>query len=1056
MGVLWVDSEGEIGYANRHIQMLLGRPPGEVIGMNVAGLTSFWSVEDWKNTIWQQTRASGEYTVESVWQRKAGGSCLLDASLSHMQVAGMEFVAVYLQPTAPESSKTAALGNSLPGYTGHLSIGICLVDAELRVSNGNPAFFAITGLDSSVVLGQSLPSLLMPSGDESHWEQLTTVGLRDWTGEFRNQQGQHYHLIVSAHPEIEGKAGNIRYSVTIEDVTEQVHLKRTLQQHEHSFEHLAENTPGMIYKFVISADGRASFPYASPGSRDIWEIDPALAREDATPILNLVHPDDQARFQDSVMKSAAELSPWECEARLLTPSGKLKWFHAASRPELADNGDIIWQGLLMDISHQKQIEEELTVAKLKAESAARSKADFLANMSHEIRTPMNGVIGMAELLGRTELATRQKYYVDTIRSSAEVLLTIINDILDVSKMEAGKLSLHLAVFDLRRTLDDVATLLAPRAFEKGLEVIVRYDPHAPSQVFGDGVRIRQVLTNLIGNSIKFTHKGHVLTQVEQLSREGESARLRISVTDTGIGISQDAIKRIFDKFEQADTSTSRQFGGSGLGLSISRQLVGLMGGSLEAESELNKGSTFRFELALPVRDQSLGQDVVPVDIKRLRVLSVDDHPINRELLADVFDDWGVSHAEAESGEKALAMLRGAVVEGKPFHVVILDFHMPGMDGLFLATAIRAEPELGNLAMIMLSSSSFTEAQQRILAEAGVMAQLLKPLRLFQLRAALVNLLESDRQGKLYPFYEPQENAIPQVLPQPSTTTAVVDQRAQALLAEDNEVNIEIATEMLKGLGLGVDSAVNGLEAIALVEDRHYDLIFMDCQMPEMDGFEASIRIRAMKLSPEPFIIAMTAYAMDGDRERCLASGMDDYLPKPVTFVNLSAVTEKYLKLAQERKEAMAKPLELQKMADISPSLTIPTDTRQSLSEAQHRRLPLFDLAAGLEVTGGKIDILRRAIEVCWRKMPIWLDDLKQGIQRGEAEQIGRVAHTLKGAASNIGAISIACYAERIEAEILNNSLDNVVNLYECLVVDIERLRQVTSDLNSSETPGNQL
>ena len=227
-------------------------------------------------------------------------------------------------------------------------------------------------------------------------------------------------------------------------------------------------------------------------------------------------------------------------------------------------------------------------------------------------------------------------------------------------------------------------------------------------------------------------------------------------------------------------------------------------------------------------------------------------------------------------------------------------------------------------------------------------------------------------------------------------------------------------------------------------------------MPEMDGFEASKRIRAMKLSPEPFIIAMTAYAMDGDRERCLASGMDDYLPKPVTFANLSTVTKKYLKLAQERKEAMAKPLELQKMADISPSLTIPTDTRQSLSEAQHRRLPLFDLAAGLEVTGGKMDILRRAIEVCWRKMPIWLDDLKQGIQRGEAEQIGRVAHTLKGAASNIGAISIACYAERIEAEIQNNSLDNVVNLYECLVVDIERLRQVTSDLNSSETSGKEL
>jgi signal transduction histidine kinase/DNA-binding response OmpR family regulator/HPt (histidine-containing phosphotransfer) domain-containing protein len=826
---------------------------------------------------------------------------------------------------------------------------------------------------------------------------------------FRNSQGHTYHLIISSRAEANKTP---HFLVIVQDVSERVQLKRLLDQHEHSFEHLARNTPGMIYKFTISPDGHAAFPYASPGSQDIWEIDPAEVRTDATPIIKLVHPEDLEGFQGSVMKSAAELSAWEYEGRMITPSGKLKWFHAASRPELAENGDIVWQGLLMDVTHQKAIEEELKSAKLKAESAARSKADFLANMSHEIRTPMNGVIGMAELLANTELASRQKHYVDTIRSSAEVLLTIINDILDISKMEAGKLLIHPAVFDLRRTLDDVATLLAPRAFDKGIEVIVRYAPGAPQRINGDAVRIRQVLTNLIGNAIKFTAAGHVLVQVKEVAREGNVSQIKFSVTDTGIGISPDALPRLFQNFEQEDSSTSRKFGGTGLGLAISRQLVELMGGKLEVTSKLDHGSTFSYTLTLEVADQDFDQEVAPIDLTGLRILAVDDHPVNREVLSDMFNAWGLQHDEVESGEEALKALRQAVVDKRPYDVALLDFQMPGMDGIFLATAIHAEPEINDVIMLMLSSASFNDNQQRELAMAGVAGQLLKPLRQFELREVLGNAVNA-RGGDLTEAVKTapiEKKSLPAFMP-PAQTSAL-----RVLLAEDNEVNIEIARDMLTNLGFSIDCALNGVEAVSMAKKNSYDIIFMDCQMPEMDGFDATKAIRKSVAESPPIIIAMTAHAMAGDRERCLDCGMDDYLAKPVTFMELSRVTGKYAEIIAQRKTASATP------------------AKQSY--------PLFDLQAALAVTGGNRDVLRKATAIWWRKMPDWLTELKTGFQRGDVRQIQQVAHTMRGAAANIGAISISKAAEHMETQVTTENLRDMAHSFDHLVLDIERLRSV--------------
>lgn len=1019
-GVLWVDHEGGIGYANGRVSSLLGWTAEGLVGQNITQLASFWSITDWKDTIWEKSAAGPIEGVEGSWKtNREGESVSLTVTLVHLQVAGQDLVSIYLSEPVTNAPVKSSKSSDFSDVLNHVPSGICIVDSDLEIVQGNPAFCKIVGLDSSSVVGRNVEELLPPADaeSESQWKQLPSIGIQNWDLKFRNSSGHIFNLVISSRTApASGKKGKTQHLVTVQDISEKVQLKRLLDQHEHSFEHLAKNTPGMIYKFVMSPDGHASFPYASPGSYDIWEVAPEEVREDATAIIKLVHPDDLAGFQNSVMKSASELSPWEYEGRMITPSGKEKWFHAASRPELAENGDIVWQGLLMDVTHQKAIEEELKEAKLKAESAARSKADFLANMSHEIRTPMNGVIGMSELLANTELAPRQEHYVDTIRSSAEVLLTIINDILDISKMEAGKLLVHMATFDVRRMLDDVATLLAPHAFDKGIELIVRYSPGAPQRVIGDAVRLRQILTNLIGNAIKFTPSGHVLVQVVESGREGDLSTIKFSVTDTGIGISPEAMPRLFKNFEQEDSSTSRKFGGTGLGLAISRQLVELMNGKLEVESVLDKGSSFFFSLEMEVVDQDIDEEIVPLNLGELHILAVDDHPVNREVLSDLFDGWGVRHAEAESGEEALHLLRESMKEDDPFDIALLDFQMPGMDGVALASAIRAEPEINDLIILMLSSASFRDDQQRQLAQAGVAGQMLKPLRQFELHEMLGNALAQKRgedsrsvSKKDSPMEEktkPEESG-------PAETSSL-----RVLLAEDNEVNIEIALEMLKGIGLNVDCAVNGVEAVAMLKEHKYELIFMDCQMPEMDGFEATRIIRKLEDIFQPVIIAMTSHAMAGDRERCLESGMDDYLAKPVTFVELDRITKEYAKIIEERR---------------------------ANSGSNKKEWPLFDLEAGLAVTGGSRPVLCKAVAIWWRKVPEWLTDLKMGFKRGDVNTVRDVAHTIRGAAANIGAISVRKLAEKLETEIVAENLNEMGDVFDSLVLDIERLRTVATE-----------
>jgi PAS domain S-box-containing protein len=819
-----------------------------------------------------------------------------------------------------------------------MHMGVVVVDKNLTVELVNEAFFRIwkvdTGKDLTGIHFRELIEInrynsiyAVPDDDFDAYVESRLSEIRSGFAEPRQfDRADGKTLIFSVRALSEGKR-----MITYFDVTELKQREHELDLAKVEVERASELLTGaagaMAQGLLVSRGGEILF--ANDAFREMLAVPaevvaPGTSLED---YFDFCEARGDYGSEENARTKRAQISESHINgvAHSLERQAEGRWLKIDAKPSSNQTMIITYS----DITEAKQREAELQELLGKAEGADRAKSEFLANMSHEIRTPMNGVLGMAELLSRTELDTRQRTFTDIIVKSGTALLTIINDILDFSKIDAGQVTLEAEPFDLRETIEDVASLISGRAAERDIELIVRVDPALPARLVGDSGRIRQIVTNLAGNAIKFTETGHVLVEVTVDGETDAGVDLSFRVHDTGIGIPEDKLQAVFDKFSQVDASSTRRHEGTGLGLAITSRLVGLMGGRITAESETNKGSVFTVELTMPASGQDRAARIVPVDVSGTRVLVIDDNHVNREILTEQLGAWGFDACAAVSGEEGLGVLKAASEFGVRVNAVILDYQMPDCNGAMVAQEIRKVYSSEELPIVMLTSMDMKPGESD-LGKGAIQATLMKPARSAELLQTLVRILQSAAQPadagsnvarEVRPSPAPalresrsgeggaavaQADKAPAAFTQferPDTVQEAAPARRSAsglqiLVAEDNEVNQIVFTQILEELGLSYQIADNGGTVVELWKAKRPALVLMDVSMPVMNGHEATRAIRELEAADDTLghtpIVGVTAHALTGDMERCLEAGMDDYMTKPISPEKLEAKISDWL------------------------------------------------------------------------------------------------------------------------------------------------------------------
>jgi PAS domain S-box-containing protein len=912
--------------------------------------------------------------------------------------------------------------------------GILTVDEGGIVRSFNAAAVKLFGYPREEVVGQPV-GLLMPALRDGplappfHGPQRREV-------EGRRRDGSTFPLEVA----VGGEVGRCPLAtVIVRDLSERERTETALARERYLLTALLDHVPDRIYfkdtasRFVrVNRALAAHFHLASP--------DDALGKTDFD-FFTEEHAAAAFHDEQEVMRTGVPVVG--IEEKETWPDGHVTWASTTKLPLRDRDGRVEGSfGISRDITERKKAQEDVRRARDVAEAANRAKSEFLANMSHEIRTPMNGILGMTELALDTDLSAEQREYLEMVKASADALLTLLNDILDFSKVEARKLHLESVDFNLRDVLGDTVRVLAVRAGEKGLELACQIRPEVPELVTGDPGRLRQVIVNLVGNAIKFTDQGEVVVTVELpeeepadeaaegdggpdsfVLRPSSAVLLHFSVRDTGAGIAPEKQALIFEAFAQADTSTTRKHGGTGLGLAISAQLVELMGGRIWVESEVGRGSTFHFTATFGIPAPLEPRPSRPVQLRDLRVLVVDDNATNRRILAEVLGGWQMRPALFADAPRALDELRRSATAGEPYPLVLLDAHMPGMDGFSLAGHIQASPELAGTTLVMLTSAGQSGDVARC-QELGIHAYLMKPVKHSELIATVLAALGA-------PVPPGRGGRAPAGLVPPARRPLRV------LLAEDNVINQKLGSRLLEKQGHSVVVVASGREAVEAVARERFDLVLMDVQMPDLDGLEATglIRERERGTGRHLPIIAMTAHAMKGDREQCLAAGMDGYVAKPIHPRELF-----------EALEALPSPPVPQGEAGApAPSANGTPAGREGGAEAADPN-GLVDEAEALSRVDGDADLLRELVELFLASCDEQLAALLRAVERNDAQALRLTSHCLKGAVATFGARAAYEAALRLEALGKEGDLSGAADAYAALAEAVGRLKPALARL----------